>query len=79
MKLIYDGNKDHKYIRIFTHNFLQARKGEIISGMKARQMCNEFYGMDIDHHEWAYTLDWMSQIGEADHVNHHGGDTQYLY
>ena len=78
MKLTYDGYKDHKYIRALTHSWLASRKGEIMSGMKARILFNQIYGIDIDHHEYAYTLDWMSQIEECVHHSYHGGDTEYL-
>ena len=79
MKLTYDGYKDHKYIRSLTHIFCQSRKGSVVSGMSMRVWFNQNYGMDIDHHEWAYTLDWMREsTKEADYHSHNGGDTQYL-
>ena len=78
MKLIYDSQKDSKKLRSLVHGWLQSRKGEVLSGMKARHLFNDIYGIDIDHHDYAYCLDWMSQIGECTHYNCNGGDTQYL-
>lgn len=78
MKLIYDSTKDHKPLTALIHSWLSSRKGEVLSGLRARQLFSEMYGIDIDHHEYAYCLDWMSRIGEATHYNCNGGDTQYL-
>lgn len=76
MKLSYDIQKDHKFIHAITHTFLQSRKGEELTGMKARQMYSITFGIDIDHHDWIFTLEYMTQIGEA--VCTQGwGDTKY--
>lgn len=65
MKLIYNHN-DRKYIEAITHHFLQTRKGEIMSGHKAQAFFRKVYGLDIDYHDWAYTLDYMTRIDEAE-------------
>ncbi len=78
MKLTYNQETDHKQIRRLTHMLLQSRKGEIMSGMKARHFFSETYGLGIDHHEYAYTLDEMSRNDEAEYYSHNWGDTEYL-
>ena len=66
MKLIYNSSKDHKQIEAITHHLLQTRHGEVIGSHKAQEFFGSVYGLDIDHHEWAYMLDYMSRIEEAD-------------
>jgi len=78
MKLDYDTTKDHKYIRRFTHDFLSRRKGEELDCMQAMRKCIDAYGIRIDHHEWAYTLDYMRSIGEASFIRSNGGFTVYI-
>ncbi len=79
MKLHYNIPDDRKEIRNLTHWFLASRKGEIVSGLSARVLFNKMFGIDIDHHEWAYTLDWMTRATEeAQYHNRNGGDTQYV-
>ena len=78
MKLIYDPVKDHRELRRLIHAWLASRKGEVISGMSARRMFSEMYGIDIDHHEYAYELDNMTRTQECQHYAFHGGDTQYI-
>jgi hypothetical protein len=36
------------------------------------------YGIIINHHEFAATLDYMERIGQASHHKHNYGDTQYF-
>ena len=78
MKLIYDSHKDHRQIERLIHEWLGSRRGEVMSGMKARNFFADLYGIDIDHHEYAYVLDAMCQRGECEHYASNGGDTQYL-
>jgi hypothetical protein len=77
MKLTYDSQKDHKFIHAITHTYLQSRKGEELTGMKARQMYAGTFGMDIDHHEWINTLEYMTTIGEAK-ITQGFGDCKYF-
>ena len=78
MKLTYNSQTDHKEIKALTRLILLSQKGKIFSGMSARQFCNQVYGIDIDHHEWAYRLDEMTRTGEATYHAYNGGDTQYI-
>jgi hypothetical protein len=49
-----------------------------MSGMKARQFFADLYGIDIDHHEYAYVLDAMYQRGECEYYASNGGNTEYI-
>ena len=79
MKLNYDQLKDRKPLNALVHTLLLTMSGKVVSGMSARQYISETYGIDIDHHEYAYVLDAMSRNGTGDAVYHsyNGGDTQY--
>lgn len=79
MKLIYDSQKDHHQIETLIHHWLTSRRGEVMSGMIARQLFARIYGIDIDHHEYAYVLDAMSRRDECTHCGFNkNGDTEYL-
>ncbi len=65
MKLIY-GHEDRKELELLTHHFLQTRQGEEHTGYSARQLYHSIYGIDIDHHVWADTLDRMTRTEEAE-------------
>ncbi len=78
MKLTYSPQDDRRQLNSLTLALLQSQKGKIVSGMSARVFFTKTYGLDIDQHEWANTLDYMSRIKEATYANHNGGDTQYL-
>lgn len=77
MKLVYNGRKDHTELRRLLKALVSTQKGEILSGMSARVKFNQVYGIDVDHHEYAYLFDQMSRTGETEYYNHNGGDTQY--
>ena len=78
MKLQYDAVRDHSEVRQLVKLFIRQRKGSIVSGMDMRIWVNSTYGIDIDHHEYAYALDQMTRSEEVTYHNHHSGDTQYL-
>lgn len=67
-----------KQLRNLTHILLLSLKGQTTSGMAARLHFQTTCGIDIDHHEYAYTLDWMQCIGDAEYHSHNGGDTRYF-
>lgn len=80
MELKYDAVKDHQQLRALCRVLILAQYGQIVSGMKMRTLVNQTYGIDIDHHEFAYELDSMAHMAYADRVHyysHNGGDTQY--
>ena len=78
MKLTYSPQEDRKQLNSLTLALLQSQKGKVLSGMSARVFFNKAYGLDIDQHEWAYTLDHMTRIDAAKYMNHNGGDTEYI-
>ena len=78
MKLTYGPTEDRKQLNSLTLVLLQSQKGKVMSGMQARVFFNKAYGLDIDQHEWSYTLDYMTRIDAAEYVSHNGGDTEYL-
>ena len=77
MHLQYDAVQDRKKLRELVRLFILDRKGTVVSGLQMRQYVNSRYGIDIDHHEYAYTLDEMSRRGEVSFYRPHSGDTQY--
>ena len=77
MKLIYDQTRDRKQLHSLVHHLLQTRKGQVLSGIKARQLFAEIYGLDIDHHEYANVLDEMSRREECI-LTKGNGDCEYL-
>lgn len=78
MKLDYDPLKDRRQLRALMKLVIFAQKSQVVSGMSMRRIGNQDYGIDIDHHEWAYLLDELHTAGLVDHYAYHGGDTQYV-
>lgn len=79
MKLEYDPVVDHKELRALVRLIILGghMTGDIVSSMSLRVEANQAYGIDIDHHEFAYELDALRQRGVVQYHNSHGGDTQY--
>jgi hypothetical protein len=75
MKLIY--TQGEKRLKKLVHDWLISRTGEVLSGIKARSLFQDLYGIDIDHHEYISVLDEMSRRGECT-VIQGWGDTTYL-
>lgn len=79
MKLTYDPQIDKKQLKSLIQFLLQSRKGETMTGLKAQKMFREFYGLDINHHEYSKMLDYLASIEGAEVVGHNSdGMTIYL-
>ena len=78
MKLTYNTNEDMKELRNLTQDWILSRKGQIMSGLSCRRLFADVYGIDIDHHVYAYTLDYLRNIEAIKFHAHNDGDTQYL-
>ena len=79
MKLSYNQTEDRKYIRKLTQDYIiQNYTDKITSGHDAAIQCYRDYGILIDFHEFAYTLDAMTRTGHAQFHSSGGGDTRYL-
>jgi len=78
MKLIYNSNEDHKELTALIQDWILSRKGSIMSGRSARVLFSDVYGIDIDHHEYAFVLDYLFTIEAVDFLSHNSGDTQYF-
>jgi len=77
MKLIYNSQTDRKELNSLIQDWILLRKGDILSGTSCRVLFNNIYGIDIDHHEYAYVLDHLCSIKAVEHYDHNWGDTQY--
>ena len=79
MKLTYDQTKDRRQLDRLVHMLLSSRRGEAMSGMVARRLFADLYGLDIDHHEYACMLDAMERRQECTRDGwNRNGDSQYI-
>lgn len=78
MKLLYKSQEDHEQLQALIKLFILSLPGETLSGLRCRTLFHSLYGIDIDHHEYAYVLDLMCRKGEVIYYSHNSGDTQYI-
>lgn len=78
MRLIYKPDEDRKELRALIKLFILSRPTDTLSGLRCRTLFYSLYGIDIDHHEYAYALDEMCIKGEVIYYSHNSGDTQYI-
>ena len=78
MKLIYKPEQDRAQLNMLIKLFILSRPNDTLSGMRCRGLFSDLYGIDIDHHEYAYMLDHLCTKKEITYSDFHGGDTQYV-
>lgn len=77
MRLTYHPLQDRTQLTALIKLFILSRPTDTLSGLRCRTLFYQLYGIDIDHHEYAYVLDAMCTRGEVTYHSHNGGDTQY--
>lgn len=77
MKLIYSTD-DRDKLKNLLQDWILSRKGSIMSALSARKLFSDVYGIDIDHHEYAYILDYLHNIKAISYYEHNYGDTAYI-